>query len=171
MSFRFFRNVARYLCHIILRFVDEREDNQSKLNSTMKTENLGRANCNPLNIRYAAANHWLGLHPTQPNVKGFCRFISVAHGYRAAVVLMKRYINRYGLDTPRKIIYRWAPPVENNTVYYIAAVCGRSGLHPDEHLSPTGPQLGRLIAAMARQETGMHITPEGIDVIRSDYEI
>jgi len=132
---------------------------------------LGVANRNPLNIRYVATNHWLGLDATHPQVKGFCRFISVAHGYRAAVVLMKTYMARYGLDTPRQIVYRWAPPTENRTRYYLAAVCGRSGLDADEHLSATGTQLGRLIAAMARQETGMHITPEGVDALRKDFGV
>ena len=54
----------------------------------METLNLGQQNRNPLNIRYNARNRWRGLHPTTPNVRGFCKFISVAHGYRAAVVLM-----------------------------------------------------------------------------------
>lgn len=137
----------------------------------MKNENLGCRNHNPLNIRYAPANHWLGLHPATPCVKGFCKFIAPAYGYRAAVVLIKQYIRRYGCDTPSKIIHRWAPPSENRTALYVACVCGRSGLKPEETVSPEGPQIGRLIAAMARQETGMHITPEEVDELRKKFNV
>lgn len=137
----------------------------------MKTENLGTANRNPLNIRYAPSNRWLGLDPMTPNVRGFCKFISFAHGYRAAVVLMKNYIRRYGCDTPAKIIARWAPPSENRTELYIACVCGRSRLGRDERLATTGMQLPRLIAAMARQETGARVTPEGILEIRERFGV
>lgn len=132
---------------------------------------LGQRLNNPLNIRYSARNHWLGLHPSQPQERGFCHFISAAHGYRAAVVLMKTYIRRYGLLTPAQIITRWAPPSENRTELYIASVCGRSRLERDTPLRPEGPDLGRLTAAMARQETGMHIVPEKVDEIRKTFGV
>ncbi len=135
------------------------------------TENLGTENRNPLNIRCSARNHWLGLDPKRPCVKGFCRFISAAHGYRAAVVLVKTYIVRYGCDTPRKIITRWAPPSENRTELYVAAVCGRCGLRPDERIATEGPQIGRLVSAMARQETGAHATPAYIDSLRRKFGV
>jgi len=138
---------------------------------TMRTINLGTANRNPLNIRYSAANRWLGLHPVTPNVKGFCKFIAPVYGYRAAVVLMKTYMRRYGLDTPAGIISRWAPPKENRTELYIACVCGRSRLGRDERITAEGPELARLIAAMARQETGARITPEGVDDIRRKFNV
>lgn len=136
-----------------------------------RIENLGLTNRNPLNIRFSERNHWLGLDPARPCVKGFCRFVSMAHGYRAAVVLLKTYIRRRGCDTPRRIIARWAPPVENRTALYVAAVCGRSGLRPDERISATGPQIGRLVAAMARQETGAHATPDYIDALRRQFGV
>lgn len=137
----------------------------------MIDENLGCRNRNPLNIRYSKLNRWKGLHPVTPCVGGFCHFIAPVYGYRAAVVLMKTYMTRYGCLTPATIISRWAPPSENDTALYIAAVCGRSRLGRDERLSADGPQLGRLVAAMARQETGMHITPEGVDDIRRQFGV
>ncbi len=137
----------------------------------MKTENIGIANRNPLNIRYAPQNHWLGLCPQQPNVKGFCRFLNCVYGYRAAVVLIKNYITRYGCDTPAKIITRWAPPTENRTEIYIACVCGRSRLAADERISVKGEQIARLVAAMARQETGVNVHPETIDDIRKQFGV
>lgn len=138
---------------------------------TRNTQNVGVLANNPLNIRYVASNHWLGLHPSSPSLRGFCRFISVAHGYRAAIVLMKRYITRYHCCTPAAIITRWAPPSENKTQLYIAAVCGRSHLAANEVIAPDSIDLSRLIAAMAQQETGMHITPEGIQEIRRDFGV
>lgn len=137
----------------------------------MKKENLGMYNHNPLNIRYSKANHWLGLHPASPCVKGFCHFIAPVYGYRAAVVLIKNYMIRYHCITPEAIIRRWAPPTENATELYIACVCGRSSLGRKEMLRTDGNQIGRLVAAMARQETGMHITPEGVDEIRRKFNV
>lgn len=137
----------------------------------MKNINIGMQNRNPLNIRYSPANRWLGLHPAQPCVKGFCKFIAPAYGYRAAIVLIKTYMRRYGLRTPAAIIARWAPPSENRTELYVACVCGRSRLRPDERLSEQGPQLARLVAAMARQETGVSITPEAIDEYRRKFNV
>lgn len=137
----------------------------------MKNINIGTANRNPLNIRHSPANRWLGLHPTQPSVKGFCKFIAPAYGYRAAVVLIKTYMRRHGLRTPAQIIARWAPPSENRTELYIACVCGRSRLGRDERLEEQGPQIGRLVAAMARQETGTDITPEAVDEYRRKFNV
>lgn len=137
----------------------------------MIRENLGIANRNPLNIRYVAANRWLGLCPNRPNVKGFCRFVNSVYGYRAAVILVKNYIRKYGADTPTKIIHRWAPPCENQTDLYIACVCGRSRLLPDEKIETSGLQISRLLAAMAKQETGVNILPEEIETIREKFNV
>lgn len=135
------------------------------------TTNRGVENRNPLNIRYSPANHWLGQHPTAPNARGFCRFISFDHGYRAAIVLMKTYIERRGCHTPRAIVTRWAPPTENDTEIYLACVCGRSGLDADERIDTNGIQIARLVAAMARQETGLHVTPEYLQDLRRRFKV
>jgi hypothetical protein len=137
----------------------------------MRRENLGIANRNPLNIRHSTANRWLGLCPHRLSVKGFCHFLNFAYGYRAAVVLIKNYILKHGADTPRKIIARWAPPSENQTDLYIACVCGRSRLAPDEKILAYGPQIARLVAAMAKQETGVSILPEEIEEIRETFKV
>ncbi len=137
----------------------------------MKNVNLGISNRNPLNIRYVATNKWKGLHPTQPAYKGFCRFLAFDYGYRAAVLLVKSYIRRHGCNTPSKIIHRWAPPIENQTDLYVASVCGRSGLRPDEVISTEGMQIPRLVAAMAKQETGLRVTPEYIADLRDRFGV
>lgn len=145
--------------------------NAQHCQGTQGAQNIGVQANNPLNIRYSAANRWLGQHPSSPSLRGFCRFISVAHGYRAAIVLLKRYITHYGLTTPAAIITRWAPPSENQTQLYIAAVCGRSGLGRDEAIDADGLKLCRLVAAMARQETGLRITAEGVQEIQRDFGV
>lgn len=75
---------------------------------------------NPLNIRYNSINKW----KKQINPKsGFCQFSSIYFGIRAGLVLLRKYRYSYGLDTPKKIISRWAPPSENLTLKYIEFVC------------------------------------------------
>ena len=133
--------------------------------------NLGMANHNPLNIRYHAANHWLGLDAKCPQVKGFCRFHADVYGYRAAIKLVVNYMQRYGLTTPRAIISRCAPPSENNTALYVAAVCGRARLKPDAPINAQGAEVAALVSAMARQETGMHITPEALQELRQRFGV
>lgn len=137
----------------------------------MRTENLGIANRNPLNIRYIASNRWLGLHPSHPCVKGFCSFLHFDYGYRAALLQMRNYVCRYGCDTPEKIIRRWAPPSENDTELYIACVCGRSRLLRNERIRPEGMQIPRLVAAMAKQETGLHPVPEYLEELRRRFGV
>lgn len=132
--------------------------------------NLGIRLRNPLNIRYSSQNKWKGLSHRTPSVKGFCHFLHFDYGYRAAIVLLKSYIKR-GFDTPEKIIMRWAPPSENNTALYLAAVCGRARLSPTQRLRPEGTEIAHLLAAMTRQETGLRITSEQIIDIRERFGV
>lgn len=75
---------------------------------------------NPLNIRYNSANKW----KKQLNSKnGFCQFSSIYFGIRACLVLLRKYRYSYGLNTPCKIIARYAPPSENKTDVYVNFVC------------------------------------------------
>ena len=147
--------------------------NLTNLQPTIMPENisLGQANHNPLNIRYAPANKWLGLDEKRPNVKGFCRFRADAYGYRAAVKLICTYMTKYDIRTPEGICQRWAPPSENHTLLYTMAVCGRAHLRPNERLTPRSEAVARLVAAMARQESGMHITPQGVEEIRRRFGV
>lgn len=110
---------------------------------------------NPLNIRYSERNHWQGLCPRKPQQNGFCRFVDLDHGYRAALVLMLTYMRKYNLLTPAAIIYRWAPPTENKTHLYLAAVCAYSGLDQNEQIEELSIEMLELIVAMARIETGL----------------
>jgi len=80
----------------------------------MTTTPRGIRNCNPLNIRRSAAK-WKGLC-AQQNDASFCQFESMEWGWRAAFWLLTRvYYHTYRLFTIRKIITKWAPPIENHT--------------------------------------------------------
>ena len=126
----------------------------------------GIRNNNPLNIRIG--NTWLGEVPN-PTDSEFEQFASVRYGLRAAFVILRRYIRRYGRNTPAKIIRAWAPAVENNTQRYIEVVCKRSLIAPDEVIDYADKNtMVRLVKAMAFVECGVQLDD---DVIGCSYDI
>ncbi len=108
----------------------------------------GYRNNNPLNIRISK-EPW--KHKVSPNTDGsFEQFTSTPYGYRAALITMRTYINKYGLNTVRQIISRWAPENENNTANYINRVCEYSGLKPDTIISANDrDKLTKMAYAMS----------------------
>ena len=113
----------------------------------------GLRNNNPLNIR-RSSSRWKGMARDQTDPQ-FVRFTTMAYGYRAAFVLLRTYRQKYGYNTIRKIIKRWAPPNENNTEHYIQCVSQWSGIEPDKLLA--GQDANAMIAivsAMSRMENG-----------------
>ena len=119
----------------------------------------GYRNNNPLNIDYNVRNQWkgqLGIEPESPKYKQrFALFSSMPYGYRAALVLMRNYISKYGCNTVEKIINRWAPPSENNTLAYIKHVCDYSGLTPDTVVARNDKDtLTKMAYAMSIIENG-----------------
>lgn len=126
----------------------------------------GIRNNNPLNIRIG--NTWLGEVPN-PTDSEFEQFVSVRYGLRAAFYILRRYIRRYGRNTPAKIIRAWAPAIENNTQRYIEVVCKRSLIAPDEVIDYADKNtMVRLVKAMAFVECGVQLDD---DVIGSSYDI
>lgn len=119
----------------------------------------GYRNNNPLNIRISSSN-WQG--EVTPNTDGvFEQFSSMAYGYRAAMVLIKNYITKYGCNTLAKIIKRWAPEKENNTSGYIKRVCDTTGFSADEYINPYSEmQMTSLMYAMSLVENGTKIKPD-----------
>lgn len=81
----------------------------------------GLRNNNPGNIRLSRTP-WQGeIRP--PQDKAFCRFRSMAYGYRALIKLLQNYRRLHGCHTVADFIARWAPPAENDTAAYIRRVC------------------------------------------------
>lgn len=115
----------------------------------------GIRNNNPLNIRIG--NTWLG-EVTNPTDDEFEQFVHVCYGLRAGFILLKRYINRYKLNTIEKIISRWAPRNENNTHSYINDVAKSMNINPDTPLLYEDKDtMCSLVFAMVYVENGQHI--------------
>lgn len=115
----------------------------------------GIRNNNPLNIRIG--NSWLG-EVTDPTDNEFEQFVHVSFGLRAGFILLKRYINRYRLNTIEKIISRWAPSNENNTRSYIDRVAKKMNIDPDTPLLYEDQDtMCALVYAMVYVENGRHI--------------
>lgn len=115
----------------------------------------GIRNNNPLNIRIG--NTWLG-EVKNPTDDEFEQFVHVSYGIRAGFILLKRYINRYKLNTIKKIISRWAPDNENNTHSYIEHVAKRMNIEPDTPLLyEDKSRMCALVYEMIYEENGQHI--------------
>ena len=96
----------------------------------------GLRNNNPLNIRHSASR-WQGARVEQTD-KAFVQFTSMTMGYRAAWRILETYYKHFEAQhkpfTPRNIIYRWAPPNENDSEAYLRKVCQLTNLAGNEAL-------------------------------------
>lgn len=110
---------------------------------------------NPLNLRYAARNNWVGQVAPR---NGFCQFRAPVYGVRAALITICRSYRRRGIKTVRQLISTYAPPTENQTKVYIDYICGAVGVSPDDDFLAGG--LYMLISAMCRIESGYKLSPE-----------
>lgn len=91
----------------------------------------GVRNNNPGNIDRNAAK-WQGMAKDQSSDARFIVFTSAQYGIRALARTLLTYENERGCNTVRKIINRWAPPVENNTGAYVEHVADLCGVRPDD---------------------------------------
>lgn len=132
----------------------------------------GIRNCNPLNIRRSPHNRWLGevdYKETYKEFNGqecetreydrtFCQFHCMEQGYRAAAILLHRYIKN-GHNTYKKIISRWAPSNENNTAGYVERVANYCVAAPDMIVTFCAEDILPLMAAMTIVENGAKYDP------------
>lgn len=117
----------------------------------MTAQTRGERNNNPGNLRHGS--NWLGLAPKQPDAD-FCTFTDAKYGFRALAKVLLVYRAK-GFDTVRTIVERWAPPNENNTDAYVAAVAKCMGCDPDTHLDVMDyTQMYPLVCAIVRHENG-----------------
>ena len=120
----------------------------------------GFRNNNPGNIR--VGDTWRGLADPvdqtafQRSEKNFCVFREPEWGLRAMAILLRKYKTEHGLDTPRKIIARWAPASDNNDVAsYAAQLALALGIGPDDFADATKDKtLLPMMRAIARHENG-----------------
>ena len=122
----------------------------------------GWRNRNPGNIEHVAANKWQGL-AEPPSDGRFCRFTGHEYGLRALAVLLVSYQDRHGLRTVRSIVGRWAPPAENDTAAYVAAVARRMGVGPDDPLDlHRHAHLRPLVEAIVAHECAGLVYPAAV---------
>lgn len=123
----------------------------------------GIRNNNPFNIR--KGNTWLGERPNQKD-PAFEEFESIEYGIRAGLKLMRNHISGFNGSRPKcqtlyKLIYRWAPPVENDTEAYLKTVCKLTGYSPFQLLRQEDGKTLRAIGwAMVQVECGVELPIE-----------
>lgn len=118
----------------------------------------GIRNHNPGNIE--AGDPWVGAVGSDGR---FAIFDRPEHSIRALAKILLGYRSRHGLRTIREYINRWAPPVENDTAAYIAAVCAWCAAGPDDDYPLTAESLAPLVTAIIRHENGQQpYSPETI---------
>lgn len=102
-------------------------------------------------------NNWQG-EVAKPSDHTFEQFKEMKYGVRAAFIILRNYINRHKLDTIPKVINRWAPSNENNTLAYIKAVEKYSLIDINETLRFENKcQMINLFRAMCIVENGREI--------------
>lgn len=129
----------------------------------MTKEPRGIRNNNPLNIRKGC--NWYGERHPQVD-RDFEEFESMELGIRAALVLLRNYITGYNgrsakFNTIRKIVRRWAPPIENATQRYIDFVCKKTGFDQNQVIWFSDRKaMISICRAMAFVECGLWIDIE-----------
>lgn len=125
---------------------------------------LGLRNANPGNLRVGPIA-WQGQIGEN---KGFVVFDTLRNGLRALARLLLIYQDRYGINTVRKTIERWAPSSENDTEAYIAAACAVLECKPDDRFNFSDANfLFWMITAIGSHENGAKAFAENV----SDFEI
>lgn len=111
----------------------------------------GIRNNNPGNLNFAGQAG--ATKEGGPNGR-FAVFGSMQEGVAALVRQIGLYVKR-GRNTIRKILEVYAPPGENNTNAYIAAVSKALGIGPDDALdTENAQQVMGLVRAIANHENG-----------------
>ena len=108
---------------------------------------------NPGNIRLTSET-WLGqIKPGDST--SFVTFQNQVYGYRALFKLILNYI-KSGYNNINRIIYKYAPPGDNNpTVQYADFVSNRTGISKETTIYPNDYHAIYLIGlAISRFETG-----------------
>jgi hypothetical protein len=129
----------------------------------------GIRNNNPGNVREndRVDYDWLG-EAVIDNDDEFEVFKDARYGIRAIARIVTTYQNKYGINTVRGVINRWAPPNENKTDSYVRHVASVLKVNPDEVIN-LQHYLLPLIEAIIIHENGynpysMELISEGIQL-------
>lgn len=126
----------------------------------------GIRNNNPGNIR-RSKTVWRGERSTETD-PSFCQFVSMQYGVRALAKLLLAYHMVHHINTVKGLIGRWAPPIENMTGAYVAAVSKVVGVQPSTVLEFDAPTLVKLCDGIIRHENGMSVP---LDVITEGVKL
>lgn len=121
---------------------------------------IGLRNNNPGNIR--TGDNWQGMIGSSG---GFVTFENIAWGIRALGIAVRTEINK-GNNTITKLIYDWAPPIENDTPAYVNYVVQSTGFGANQGLTANADTLFKIARAIINVEIGANyaylITAEDI---------
>ena len=125
----------------------------------------GIRNNNPLNIKIG--NDWQGERPNTDGV--FEEFETMQYGLRAAFIILRKYIKKYGRNTVFKIVHSWSPDGEAKECAYMQSVAKWVGIRLYEEIDYDDKGLMcLLVQGMARVETGRVID---LNIISDAYEM
>lgn len=127
------------------------------------TQTRGLRNNNPGNIR-RTSDRWQGLASVQSD-DAFFTFTDMRYGVRAALIIFRNYVSRYGLRTIGDLVNRWAPPSENDTQAYIASVASRVGIDAAAPINlQDGDTAYEFLRGIFRHENGIYadLIPESV---------
>lgn len=119
------------------------QDQTQQPSGQMSGQPRGIRNNNPGNIEdgdFAKAQ--AGYQGTDGR---FAQFDTPEHGQQAMDKLLQSYGQR-GINTTAGVIGRWAPPNENNTTAYTAAVAKQLGVDPNAPLDMTNPAVRQQLS-------------------------
>lgn len=114
----------------------------------------GIRNHNPGNIR-RTATLWRGMNPDQSADPAFIVFQEPLWGLRALGRVLRTYYDVYRCQTVAAIIARYAPPTENDTAAYQAAVAAALQVTVQHGLARDVPTWIGLMQAIVRHENGI----------------
>lgn len=113
----------------------------------------GIRNNNPLNIK-KSNTAWQGKTAGTDTV--FETFSSAEYGIRAGAKILLTYQSKYGLNTVKDIINRFAPTIENDTNAYAQHVAQQMGISTTKAINVKDiDTLIPLVTAMIKHENGI----------------
>ena len=114
-------------------------------------------------------NKWQGQLPHNLIEESrFCRFRSPEYGIRAIYKLLQTYQIKYGLNSVKAIINKYAPPNENSTANYINRAAADIGIGINDRLNTKDKKAGIALAtAIVGVESGYQ--PYGSNVFEKAW--
>jgi hypothetical protein len=99
---------------------------------------------------------------------GYVQFADISWGIRAFLVNLYTQISKYGLDTPKKYISKYAPSFENDTTSYINKFTSDLGIGENDKIPTDTNSLRKIVRSQMEMELGHKysdlITDEDIDL-------